>query len=100
MPRETVKEDLVKQATAKADKVVLRRLADLASQLGFDSPEITILKRYPSSRTTREDDQQSRPLLVTTGPGLAKAQRCGKPHSRAFEEDRNFLSIHHLHDER
>ena len=100
LPRETVGEDVVKQATAKADTAVLRRFADLASELGFDSPEITDLKRYPSSSATWEDDEQSRPLLVTTGPGLARAQRCGKPRSRAFEEDRNFLFIDHLHDER
>ena len=98
--RETVREDVVKQATAKANPAVLRRLADLASRLGFNSPEITALKQYPSSSAVQENDEQSRPLLVTTSPGLTRAQRYGKPHSRAFKEDRNFLFIDYLHDKR
>ena len=100
MPREPVKEDLIKQSTAKADEAVLRMIADLATELGFESPQITALKQHAGSKNTQENFPHSRPLLVTTGPGVSRNQRYGKPRSRAFEEDHAFLFIDYLHDER
>ncbi|KAL5354471.1 hypothetical protein ACLOAV_000560 [Pseudogymnoascus australis] len=100
MPREGVREDRVKKATAEADRAVLRLYADLAGQLGFDSSEIVALQQYPDARAMPADCSPSRPLLVTSGPGLPKAQRCGIPRCRAYEEDRSSLFIDHLHDER
>ena len=40
MPRDPTREDVIKQPRAEADKAVLRRLADLISDVGFSSPEI------------------------------------------------------------
>ncbi|KAL5345257.1 hypothetical protein ACLOAV_009627 [Pseudogymnoascus australis] len=100
MPREGVREDRVKKATAEADRAVLRLYADLAGQLGFDSSEIVALKQYPDARAMPADYSPSRPLLVTSGPGVPKAQRCGIPRCRAYEEDRGSLFINHLHDGR
>ncbi|KFY50098.1 hypothetical protein V495_00353 [Pseudogymnoascus sp. VKM F-4514 (FW-929)] len=100
MPREGVREDRVKKTTPEADRAVLRLYADLAGQLGFDSSEIVALQQYPDARAMPADCSPSRPLLVTSGPGLPKPLRCGIPRCRAYEEDRGSLFIHHLHDER
>jgi hypothetical protein len=40
MPRDPIKEDAVMKATTKADQAILRRLADLAYQQGFETPQI------------------------------------------------------------
>ncbi|KAI9770687.1 MAG: hypothetical protein M1839_003071 [Geoglossum umbratile] len=98
MPQESKKDDRVMKSTVNVDKAVLRRFADLAERLGFESPEITNLKQYPNSTTVR-DPEQSGPLLVTSGLGLARDHRCGPPRARDFEEDRRSIFIRYLHDE-
>ncbi|KAI9767338.1 MAG: hypothetical protein M1840_005747 [Geoglossum simile] len=80
MPLESKKDDRVMKSTVNVDKAVLRRFADLAKRLGFESPEITNLKQYPNSTTVRDPE-------------------CGPPRARDFEEDRRSIFIHHLHDE-
>ncbi|KAI9769847.1 MAG: hypothetical protein M1840_003841 [Geoglossum simile] len=97
MPQESKKDDRVMKSTVNVDKTVLRRFADLAERLGFESPEITNLKQYPNSTTVR-DPEQSGPLLVTPGPGLARDHRCGPPRARDFEEDHRSIFIRYLHD--
>ncbi|KAH8799388.1 hypothetical protein F5884DRAFT_686783, partial [Xylogone sp. PMI_703] len=99
MPADPVEEDLVQKAAAKADPAVLRSLANLAYDLGFDTPQIRSLKQDPGVRTTRRDSSSSPPPLVTSGPGVALSHRSGIPRQRAYEEDRDSLFINHLHNE-
>jgi hypothetical protein len=40
------------------------------------------------------------PFLVTSGTGVPINKRCGPPQDEAYKEDRDFLFINHLHDER
>jgi hypothetical protein len=100
MPREPEPGNRVKKSAVRANRAVLRRLADLAARLGFVSEEIKTLRRYPVSRAARATPDQSRPYRVTPGPGLPLKERCGPPLAEAYEEDRDFLFIHDLHDER
>ncbi|KAH6708736.1 hypothetical protein BKA61DRAFT_696479 [Leptodontidium sp. MPI-SDFR-AT-0119] len=65
MPADPVKEGPVRIAPTKADTAVLRSLADLAYDLGFDTPQIRALKKYPSLRTARLDSSPLPPLYVT-----------------------------------
>jgi hypothetical protein len=90
MPREPEKEDPVKRSAGKADPAVLRGLAELAGPLGVESRQITALKQYPNSRSTRREDPPSRPLLVTSGPGVPRGQRSGVPRSRALKREDRF----------
>jgi hypothetical protein len=99
LPKAPVKENLKTIPRLKADREVLQRFAALAKQLGFDSPEIDILKGDFGPLPVK-DTQASIPLLVTTGPGKIKKQRCGFPHIDTFEEDRKYLFLHNLCDER
>ncbi|KFX88223.1 hypothetical protein O988_09106, partial [Pseudogymnoascus sp. VKM F-3808] len=55
---------------------------------------------YPCSAAVDRGSSQSSPPLVTSGPGVPRANRCGTPHRRAYEEDRTSLFINHLHDGR
>ncbi|KAF2180327.1 hypothetical protein K469DRAFT_593135, partial [Zopfia rhizophila CBS 207.26] len=43
MPRDPIRGDAVRKATTKADQTILRRLADLAYQQGFETPQIHTL---------------------------------------------------------
>jgi hypothetical protein len=71
----------------------------LAESLGFTSPQITDLKKYPTSAFLRRRSVQSKPLLVTIGPGEKKELRCGLPKKSAYDEDGPFLVVEHLHSE-
>ncbi|OBT40478.1 hypothetical protein VE00_07893 [Pseudogymnoascus sp. WSF 3629] len=98
MPPDPIIEDPVQKATTKADRAVLRRLADLAYELGFESPQILSMKQYPYSKTRRESPQTP-PLLVTSGNGVDLRHRSGIPRTAAFEEDRDSLYIDYLHSQ-
>src|SRR5438045_2537376 len=98
MPQECIKENLLMKSTVKADKTVLHRFADLAEWLRFQSPEISDLKQLPNL-TIAEESNQSIPLLITSGPGVPRKQRCGLPNAQAHEEDRKFVFINNLHNE-
>ncbi|PVH72066.1 hypothetical protein DL98DRAFT_383223, partial [Cadophora sp. DSE1049] len=99
MKADPVKENPVRMAPTKADPAVLRSLAELASRLGFDTPQIRELIRYPSLRTVRLDSSPSMPLHVTSGDGVAMDHRSGIPRTEAYEEDRVFLFVTQLHNE-
>lgn len=98
MPREPQMRDRRATSIAKADPAVLRRFADLASRLGFDSPEITALKQYPRSTAEVVSSDGLRPLLVTAGSGESIDRRWGYPGIGDYEADKEFLFIDHLHD--
>ncbi|KAH6704325.1 hypothetical protein BKA61DRAFT_618366, partial [Leptodontidium sp. MPI-SDFR-AT-0119] len=99
MPADRVKEDPVQTAATKPDPAVLRSLADLAYDLGFDTPQISALKQYPGLRTVRLDSSSSLPLHVTSGRGVATPARSGIPRTEAYKEDRDSLFVTHLHSE-
>ena len=80
----------------KADSAILRNFADLAAELGFKSDQITDLKKYPGRGNAPKEHPQSRSNLVTAGKGVHISKRCGKPSTREFKEDRQFLFINHL----
>jgi hypothetical protein len=83
----------------KADQEVLQRFAALAKQEGFNSSQIKALKGdldpLPILVT-----QESVPLLVTTSLGKSMKQRCGRLHTDTFEEDKKYLFLQNLCEER
>ena len=99
LPKAPVKKNLKTIPRAKADREVLQRSAALAFQLGFKSPEIKALIGDLDPLPIL-DTQKPIPLLVTTGPGESIKQRCGFPHTDTFEEDRKYLFLHNLCEER
>jgi hypothetical protein len=78
---------------------LLQQSAALAFQLGFKSLKIKALKGdlnpLPILNT-----QKKNPLLVTTGLGESIKQRCGLLHIKTFKEDRKYLFLHNLYEER
>jgi Protein of unknown function (DUF3723) len=100
IPQEGENEDAVAMPKAKADKAVLRQFAQLATRLGFESPEIQKLLEYPDIPDSQAVQAQTSPLLVTLGAGEKLKRRWGLPTTQAFEEDRDSLFISNLHDER
>ena len=53
----------------KADSAVLCSFTDLASQLGFNSSEITVLKQYLCLMTDTVSSDEFYSLFVTVGSG-------------------------------
>ena len=84
MPADPVNPDRVQKATVKPDPAVLRSLADLAYDLGFDTPQIRSLQQYTGLRTTRLQSLSLTPLHVTSGPGVAMPYRSGVPRTGAY----------------
>ena len=100
IPRAPVREDVLSKARPTADRAVLRQYAELATRLGFESPEIDDLMMTPQIPVSQALQPQTTPPLVTSGRGEDIEQRCGLPKLAAFEEDRDSLFVHHLDDER
>jgi hypothetical protein len=99
LPRTPVKKNPLTTPRAKVDRGVLYRSAVLAGQWGFDSPEIIDLKAHPTPSVI-QDAPESVPLLVTTGLGVIKRQRYGIPRTDSFEDDRKYLFLNKLYEER
>ena len=99
MPPKSQKENSVKKPRARADPAVLVKFADLANRLGFVTDEITTLRQHHIPSPPMREPQQRQAYLVTPGPGLPIGERCGPPLAEAYENDQDFLFIHHLHDE-
>lgn len=78
----------------------LREMADLANRLGFESTDITTLKQYPNSADSTAVIENNRPILVTAGPGETREHRCGMSHIQSYLDNRKFLFLTHLHDDR
>ncbi|XMA13640.1 hypothetical protein WAI453_006431 [Rhynchosporium graminicola] len=100
MPKKSQKEDPQIKTPTKADPAILRNFADLAAKLGFESDQITDLQQYSGCGNVPTESLQSRPSLVTAGKGVHVKKRYGKQSTREFNEDKQFLFINHLHDER
>ena len=99
LPKPPVKKNLKEMPRAKADCEVLQRLASQAAELGFDSPEIDMLKG-DSEPLPITDTRGAAALLVTTGPGEGIERRCGLPGANTFKEDRKYLFLHNLCEEK
>ncbi len=100
IPKKPSGKDLLAKPRAMSDTTRLREMADLADCLGFESSEITALKQFSKSADPTIVGGNERPALVTDGPGETRKDRCGMPHVQNYEEDRKFLFITHLHDDR
>ncbi|PVH78800.1 hypothetical protein DL98DRAFT_655841 [Cadophora sp. DSE1049] len=84
----------------EADPATLRSFADLAAELGFKSDQITDLQEFPGRPNAPTEHPRSRPALVTSGKGVHVKKRYRKQSTLEFLEDRQFLFVNHLHDER
>jgi len=100
IPKKPSGKDLLAKPRAILDTMRLREMADLANRLGFESSEITALKQFPKSANPTIVRGNEKPALVTDGPGEIRKDRCGMPHTQNYEEDRKFLFITHLHEDR
>ena len=100
IPKKPSGKDLLAKPRAMLDTTRLREMADLANRLGFESSEITALKQLPKSADPTLVRGNEKPTLVTDGPGEIRKDRCGMPHAQNYEENRKFLFITHLHDNR
>ena len=97
MPQELHDENLLAIPKKEADKGRLRRFAELAQRLGFESPEITMLKENPHSTTEGATNIPSKPVLVTSGNGVIKKRRCGLPATGTYKEDSRFLYLNDIY---
>ncbi len=100
IPKKPSGKDLLAKPRAMLDTTRLREMADLANRLGFESSEITAFKQFPKSADSTIIRGNGKPTLVTDGPGEIRKDRCGMPHTQNYEEDRKFLFITHLHDDK
>lgn len=100
MPRKLSEKDLLAKPRAMLDTTRLREMTDLANRLGFESPEITALKQFSKSADSTIVGGNERSALVTDGSGKIRKDRCGMSHVQNYEEDRKFLFITHLYDDR
>ncbi len=82
IPKKPSRSDILAKPRAMLDTARLREMADLANHLGFESSEITTLKRFPKSAGPTKLRGNERPALVTEGSGEIKKDRCGMPHVR------------------
>lgn len=96
MPREVNTKNALAKPTIRVDRMVLREFAEFASQLGFESPEITKLREH-SHPTAATQSPSSKHLLVENGPGEPKKRRCGLPGRDAYAKDRTFLYLCNIH---
>ena len=95
LPKEPVKKDVKTRPRMHADQGLLQRLASLAADRGFDTPEIRDLMgncEPPPVLNSREVT----PRLVTTGPGESLKRRYGFPRADTFERDRHSLFLQNL----
>jgi len=100
IPKKPSGKNLLARPMAIVDTTKLREMADLANWLGFQSSDIIALKQYPNSAESTAVIEINRPILVTAGPGETREQRCGMPHNQSYEDDRKFLFLTYLHDDR
>lgn len=95
LPKAPGDKDLKEMPRAKADREVLQRLASFAYQLGFNTPEIEMLKEDlgPPPIT---DAPEVIPITVTIGPGENIKRRCGLPRTNTFKGDKEYLYLDNL----
>ncbi len=100
VPKKPSGKDLLAKPRAILDTTTSREIADLANYLGFKSSEITALKQFPTSVDLTIVRGNERPAFVIDSLGEPRKDRCGTPHVQNYKEDRKFLYITHLLDDR
>ena len=91
IPKKPSGKDLLAKPRATLDTTRSREMADLANHLGFESSEITALKRFPNLVNPLIVRGNENPALVTDGPGEIRKNRCGMPHAQNYEKNREYL---------
>lgn len=71
MPRKINTKYALAKATIRVDRIVLREFAELASYLGFESPEIIKLREHPHPIAATQS-RSLKQLLVENGLGKPK----------------------------
>jgi hypothetical protein len=101
LSRAPAKKDVKEMPRAWADPEVIQRLAALAAQLGFNSSKIDALATaLDPPPLPVAGVQEPIPILVTTGSGERIKRRQGRPRANTFKEDRKYLFLHNLCEER
>ena len=75
-------------------------MADLANRLGFESSEITALKQFPKSVDPIIVRGNEKPALIIDSLGEIRKDRYGIQHTQNYEENRKFLFITYLYNDR
>lgn len=92
MPREVNIKYALAKAIIKVDKMVFREFAELTSYLGFESPEITKLRKH-LYLTAATQFRLSKYLLIKNGLGKPKKQRCELLSRKTYKKDCVFLNL-------
>ncbi len=100
IPKKPTGKELLARSIPTVNTSSLREMADLASRLGFESAEISALREHPKSADLTGLSANHRPSLVTEGPGEAPKYRCGISPVEDYEENRKYMFIPYLHDNR
>jgi len=78
----------------------LREMIDLVNRLSFELSEIRVLQQYSRSQKTSVATENNRSMLITDDSEETRRERCEMSHIQSYEENRKFLFITHLHDDR
>ena len=88
--------DLLANPAVTANLSKLRKLAHLASQLGFESPKITVLSISRAASPSQQD--MSPPLLVTEGLVGNKKSHCRILCISTYKVNHKHLFMNYLHN--
>ena len=100
VPKKPSGKNLLARPTVTVDITKLGKIANLANRLGFKSFKVTALIEYPSSAELDAATGNNRPVLVTVGPKEIKKERYGMPRIQSYYDDRKFLFVTYLYDDR
>ena len=89
------KADKKPRLTKDPDKATFNRLAALAEELGFDTPETTALSNG-SLAPTRDDPKELGFSVVIRGADEPVERRAGRPFQLAHEQSKDFLSVENI----
>ena len=92
--------DLLTKSRVRLNTMRLRQMTDLVNHLRFESFEIIVLTQFSKSTDPMIVRENEKPAIVTNDSGKIRKDRCEMPHTQNYEEDRKFLFITHLHDDR
>ena len=90
--------NLLTKPRAILDTTRLRELIDLVNRLRFESFEITALKQFSKSADSTIIRENEKLTLVTDDSEKIRKDKCEILHTQNYEEDRKFLFITHLLD--
>ena len=97
LPKKPSGKELLAKPIVEVDKTLLCEFANLARNLGFNSPEINEMQSFTGLANTETASVHIVPLLVADGPGVPKKNRSGMPYVQEYNNERELLSLDHLH---